>query len=92
MEFKFTDQGFNQHNLERMPVHINMATWQTSEVVGRAPKNFNSYLDAILNNIIKTRHGFKTAQKLKKILIKTKFMKFLSSFNSLVHEEIPGPL
>ena len=34
----------NQHYLERRPVHRNVATWQTSEVVGRAPKN---YPDAI---------------------------------------------
>ena len=36
-----------QHHLERRSVHRNVATWQTSEVVGRAPKNCNSYPDAI---------------------------------------------
>ena len=36
----------NQHHLETRPVHRNMAPSQTSEV-GRAPKNCNSYLDAI---------------------------------------------
>ena len=39
--------GFNQHHLERRPVHKNVETWQTSEVVGKAPKNCNSYPDAI---------------------------------------------
>ena len=38
---------FNQHHLERRPVRRNVTTWQTSEVVGRAPKNCNSYPDAI---------------------------------------------
>ena len=37
----------NQHHLERRPVHRNVATWQTSEVVGRAAINCNSYPDAI---------------------------------------------
>ena len=37
----------SQHHLERRPVHRNVATWQTSEVVGRAPKTCNSYPDAI---------------------------------------------
>ena len=37
----------NQHQLETRPAHRNVATSQTSEVVGRAPKNCNSYLDAI---------------------------------------------
>ena len=36
-----------QHHLETRPAHRNVATSQTSEVVGRAPKNCNSYLDAI---------------------------------------------
>ena len=39
--------GFNQHHLETIPAHRNVATSQTSEVVSRAPKNCNSYLDAI---------------------------------------------
>ena len=38
---------FNHHHLERMPVHRNVAMWQTSEVAGMAPKNCNSYPDAI---------------------------------------------
>ena len=36
-----------------------------------------------LNDIIKSRYGFKTAQKFHKFLIKTKFMKFLSSFKAI---------
>ena len=37
----------NQHHLERRPVDRNVATWQTSEVVGMAPKICNSDPDAI---------------------------------------------
>ena len=36
-----------------------------------------------LNDIIKSKHGFKTTQKVHKFLIKTKFMKFLSSFKAM---------
>ena len=38
-----------------------------------------------LNDIIKSIHGFKTVQKFHKfrVLIKTKFMKFLSSFKAM---------
>ena len=42
-------------------------------------KNCNSYPDAIF----KSRHGFKTTKKFHKFLIKTKFMKFLSSFKAM---------
>ena len=38
---------FKQHHLKTKPAHRNVATSQTSEVVGRAPKNCNSYPDAI---------------------------------------------
>ena len=51
------------------PVHRNVATWQTSEVVGMAPKNCNSLRMQFLNDIIKSRHGFKTAQKFHKFRV-----------------------
>ena len=37
----------NQHHLKRMPAHRKVATSQTSELVGKAPKTCNSYPDAI---------------------------------------------
>ena len=36
-----------------------------------------------LNDIIKSRHGFKTAQKFHKFSFYQKFMKFLSSFKAM---------
>ena len=38
---------FNQHHLKRMPAHRKVATSQTSELVGKAPKTYNSYPDTI---------------------------------------------
>ena len=43
--------NLNQHHLDRKPVHRNVATLQTSEVVDRAPKNCNSYPDAIFKSL-----------------------------------------
>ena len=40
-------RGFNQHHLKTRPAHRNVETSQTSEIVGMAPKNCNSYPDAI---------------------------------------------
>ena len=37
----------DQHYLKRRPDHRKVATSQTSELVGKAPKNCNSYPDAI---------------------------------------------
>ena len=37
----------NQHHLQRMPAHRKVATSQTSELVGKAPKTCNSYPDEI---------------------------------------------
>ena len=39
--------AFNQHLLETRPGHRSLATSQTSELVGKAPKTCNSYPDAI---------------------------------------------
>ena len=60
---------YYQHHLERRPVHRNVATWQTSwrqKIVILIRMQF-------LNDIIKSRHGFKTAQKFHTfwVLIKT---------------------
>ena len=41
------DSDLNQHHLKTRPAHRNMATSQTSEVVGMAQKNCNSYPDVI---------------------------------------------
>ena len=38
---------FGQHPLKRRPDHRKVATSQTSELVGKAPKTCNSYPDAI---------------------------------------------
>ena len=38
---------FNQHPLKRRPDYRKVATSQTSELVGKAPKTCNSYPDAI---------------------------------------------
>ena len=38
---------FKQHHLETRHAHRNVAKSQMSEVVGRVPKNYNSYPDAI---------------------------------------------
>ena len=37
----------NQHHLKTRPGHRSLATSQTSELVGKAPKTCNSYPDAI---------------------------------------------
>ena len=37
----------SQHHLKRRPDHRKLATSQTSELVGKAPKTCNSYPDAI---------------------------------------------
>ena len=37
----------HQHLLETRPSHRSLATSQTSELVGKAPKTCNSYPDAI---------------------------------------------
>ena len=39
--------ALNQHHLKRRPDHRKVATSQTSELVGKAPKTCNSYPDAI---------------------------------------------
>ena len=46
---KLRNQGksYNQHHLKRIPAHRKVATSQTSELVGKAPKTCNSYPDAI---------------------------------------------
>ena len=38
---------FDQHLLKTRPSHRSLATSQTSELVGKAPKTCNSYPDAI---------------------------------------------
>ena len=39
-----------------------------------------------LNDIIKSRHGFKTTQKFHKFLIKIKFMKFFAISNQAIYD------
>ena len=41
------ETGLYQHHLKRMPAHRKVATSQTSELVGKAPKICNSYPVAI---------------------------------------------
>ena len=41
------EKGSTQHHLETRPAHRKVATSQTSEPVGKAPKTCNSYPDAI---------------------------------------------
>ena len=48
----------SQHHLDRRPVHRNVGTWLTSEVVDRVPKNCNSYQDAIFNTFASQRLVF----------------------------------
>ena len=44
---KISDSMFNQHLIKTRPSHRSLATSQTSELVGKAPKTCNSYPDAI---------------------------------------------
>ena len=73
-----------QHHLERRPVHRNVATWQTSEVVAVGRQKIAILIRMqFLNDIIKSRHGFKTTQKVHKFSFYQKFMKFLRSFKAM---------
>ena len=44
---KFIVTESEQHHLKRRPDHRKVATSQTSELVGKAPKTCNSYPDTI---------------------------------------------
>ena len=51
--------GYCQHHLKRMPAHRKVATSQTSELLGKAPKLEILIRMQFLNDIIKSRHGSK---------------------------------